>query len=216
MKRMNWILGTVILVFVIAFNITFTSKAYTEEQKAQAKAWLSAHGYSPDMGGASQAYQDYLNGKFDEEIGVDVNGDGIPATTQTTENTTEENTEADTGVDLEIGEASIIGEDTDSDSSNQETSNSETGIEVDKDEAQDDVLGQDETDINQEDENTEGTGEIEIEENEDKDAECGMETLASSESTLYQPGKQDDYQEGMMVLVLSAILMLLASLVMKK
>lgn len=41
------------------------SYAYTEEEIEAAKAWLSAHGYSPDAGGASQAYQDYLNGKFD-------------------------------------------------------------------------------------------------------------------------------------------------------
>ena len=46
------------------------SYAYTEEQKRQAKAWLSAHGYSPDAGGAAAAYQDYLNGKFDEELGI--------------------------------------------------------------------------------------------------------------------------------------------------
>ena len=46
------------------------AEAYTDEEKAQAKAWLSAHGYSPDAGGASAAYQDYLNGKFDEELGI--------------------------------------------------------------------------------------------------------------------------------------------------
>lgn len=68
----------------MVWNVSLTAHAYTEEEKAQAKAWLSAHGYSPDMGGANQAYQDYLNGKFDEELGIDVNGDGIPATTQTT------------------------------------------------------------------------------------------------------------------------------------
>lgn len=38
--------------------------AYTEEEKEQAKAWLSANGYPPTMAGAEQAYQDYLNGKF--------------------------------------------------------------------------------------------------------------------------------------------------------
>lgn len=89
-KKIRWVLGAWMLILAIVWNISLTAHAYTEEEKAQAKAWLSAHGYSPDMGGANQAYQDYLNGKFDEELGIDVNGDGIPATTQaTTEGTTE-------------------------------------------------------------------------------------------------------------------------------
>ncbi|WP_026834956.1 hypothetical protein [Eubacterium xylanophilum] len=40
------------------------AEEYTESQKAQAKAWLSAHGYSPTRAGASQAYSDYLSGKL--------------------------------------------------------------------------------------------------------------------------------------------------------
>lgn len=43
---------------------TITVKAYTEKQKKQVKAWLSAHGYPPTMEGAYQAYQDYLSGKL--------------------------------------------------------------------------------------------------------------------------------------------------------
>lgn len=43
---------------------TITVRAYTDEQKKQAKAWLSAHGYPPTMEGAYQAYQDYLSGKL--------------------------------------------------------------------------------------------------------------------------------------------------------
>lgn len=43
------------------------SSGYTEEQKAAAKAWLSAHGYAPTRVGAYQAYADYLNGKFDND-----------------------------------------------------------------------------------------------------------------------------------------------------
>ena len=58
------------VALVLCAGAATTSHAYTEEEKQQAKAWLSAHGYSPDMGGASQAYQDYLNGKFDEELGI--------------------------------------------------------------------------------------------------------------------------------------------------
>ena len=41
-----------------------TVSAYTEKQKKQVKAWLSAHGYPPTMEGAYQAYQDYLSGKL--------------------------------------------------------------------------------------------------------------------------------------------------------
>lgn len=40
--------------------------AYTEEEKQMAKEWLSAHGYPPTRSGAEQAYQDYLDGKFDD------------------------------------------------------------------------------------------------------------------------------------------------------
>lgn len=43
------------------------SDGYTDEQKAAAKAWLSSHGYAPTRAGANQAYQDYLNGKFDND-----------------------------------------------------------------------------------------------------------------------------------------------------
>lgn len=50
--------------------VTITSRpvqtyAYTDEQKQQAKDWLSAHGYAPTRAGAEQAYQDYLDGKID-------------------------------------------------------------------------------------------------------------------------------------------------------
>ncbi|MDE6432959.1 MAG: hypothetical protein K2L07_01875 [Lachnospiraceae bacterium] len=93
MKQIRYVLGTLILLLVVVLNLALTANAYTEEEKQQAKAWLSAHGYSPDMGGASQAYQDYLNGKFDEELGYDTNGDGIPAsTTEGTEANSEEKT----------------------------------------------------------------------------------------------------------------------------
>lgn len=45
-------------------NNPTTVKAYTEEQKQQAKAWLSAHGYAPTRAGAAQAYADYKSGKL--------------------------------------------------------------------------------------------------------------------------------------------------------
>lgn len=74
------------LIIVSVFGTYHTKSvyAYTDEEKAQAKAWLSAHGYSPDYGGASQAYQDYLNGKFDEELGI------VTPTEETTQEATTE------------------------------------------------------------------------------------------------------------------------------
>ena len=38
--------------------------AYTEQQKQQAKSWLTAHGYAPTREGAYQAYSDYKKGKL--------------------------------------------------------------------------------------------------------------------------------------------------------
>ena len=38
---------------------------YTDEEKQQAKSWLSSHGYPPTRAGAEQAYQDYMDGKID-------------------------------------------------------------------------------------------------------------------------------------------------------
>ncbi len=68
------------LPFVLPASIAFISASdvyaegegtdtsgYTEEEKNAAKAWLSAHGYPPTRAGAEQAYQDFLNGKFDND-----------------------------------------------------------------------------------------------------------------------------------------------------
>ena len=55
----------VISVIISGLLLSHTnSNAYTEEQIRQAKAWLSAHGYSPSREGAYQAYADYKNGKL--------------------------------------------------------------------------------------------------------------------------------------------------------
>lgn len=51
-------------VFLKSYTHSTVTKAYTEEQKQAAKAWLSAHGYPPTKEGAYQAYQDYQNGKL--------------------------------------------------------------------------------------------------------------------------------------------------------
>lgn len=99
------VLSIVLVIICLVFSVCDTAFAYTEEEKAQAKAWLSAHGYSPDMGGASQAYEDYLNGKFDEELGVDMNGDGNPSSEDSTEQNTGEESNASTeeGTDAAAG-----------------------------------------------------------------------------------------------------------------
>lgn len=51
-------------VTTIPMENTKMVKAYTKEQKQQAKAWLSAHGYPATKEGAYQAYQDYLEGRL--------------------------------------------------------------------------------------------------------------------------------------------------------
>ena len=58
----------ILIVMLALCTVTITSRpvqtyAYTEEQKQQAKAWLSAHGYPPTRAGAEQAYQDYMDGE---------------------------------------------------------------------------------------------------------------------------------------------------------
>ena len=91
-KNIRCIIVMVCMFLTLCLSAGTTSYAYTEEEKAQAKAWLSAHGYSPDAGGASQAYQDYLNGKFDEEL-------GITRTEQTSSETSEAVTETTTEIE---------------------------------------------------------------------------------------------------------------------
>lgn len=63
--------GFVLIGSVVNYVPICVEAEYTEEQKQQAKAWLSAHGYAPTQAGASQAYQDYLNGKFDGDPQVE-------------------------------------------------------------------------------------------------------------------------------------------------
>lgn len=201
MKRMIHIIGTLLFVMMVWMNLSFTSHAYTEEQKQQAKAWLSAHGYSPDMGGANQAYQDYLNGKFDEELGVDVNGDGIPAATEATtdessEDTAENSTE-EVGAD-ETEEAP----NGDSVTESMDDSTMEEGASVDES-----------TTAQEEDPSAQEKVESISEENIEED---GMDEEVNEESTLYQPEKKDAYQEAGMVIVLAVLIMLLAGLWLKK
>nr|MCR5214558.1 hypothetical protein [Eubacterium sp.] len=88
-----------------------SSSEYTEEQKNAAKAWLSAHGYAPTRAGAAQAYQDYLDGKLDNDpdvrkykgldadtVSSDAEADGLGQTSNNTSNGTSNNTSATNSV----------------------------------------------------------------------------------------------------------------------
>lgn len=201
MNRMRHMIGTLILVAMVVLNLSFTSSAYTEEQKQQAKAWLSAHGYSPDMGGANQAYQDYLNGKFDEELGVDVNGDGIPASTEvSTEAATEASGENAAEEDTEETGTSEAMEDL---SGNQDESAAESVEDADETTTETMEEKEQSTQENVEAVSAEGIEEVSQAETPDE------------ESTLYQPEKEDEYREAAIVIVLAVVLMLLAGLGLK-
>ncbi len=85
-----------LLISTLTFQASvLPAQAYTEEEKQMVKNWLSSHGYSPTMDGAYQAYQDYLDGKYDSS------GNVIdPSEPQTGEPQTysfDENTGDDTG-----------------------------------------------------------------------------------------------------------------------
>ncbi|MBR1865064.1 MAG: hypothetical protein IJ801_01005 [Lachnospiraceae bacterium] len=105
----RWFLVLCSIIF-IGLGLPSTSHAYTEEEIQQAKAWLSAHGYSPDSGGASQAYQDYLNGKFDEELGIN--------TTEASSGTTADTQEAATTEEVDKKQNATEGKNKDSNNGN--------------------------------------------------------------------------------------------------
>ena len=58
-----------LLLIIVVLSYAPTAHAYTQEQKNQAKAWLSAHGYPPTEDGAWQAYSDWLDGQWWDEFG---------------------------------------------------------------------------------------------------------------------------------------------------
>lgn len=111
MRRFCFIFVFILFLFVFTsttiqyrFYHIKAEETYTEEEKAQAKAWLSAHGYPPTRAGAAQAYQDYLDGKFDDDSQVQAAAKANNVTTQDKQNndatttedaTTEEMTVAD-------------------------------------------------------------------------------------------------------------------------
>ena len=73
-------------------STVYADEEYSQEEIDAAKAWLSAHGYPPTRAGAEQAYQDYLDGKLDNDPDVRA----YKGLDDTTEETTEETTEATT------------------------------------------------------------------------------------------------------------------------
>ena len=204
MKRMIHIISTLIVLMMLVLNFSFTSNAYTEEEKQQAKAWLSAHGYSPDMGGASQAYQDYLNGKFDEELGIDVNGDGIPASTESSTeqsgaNVIEDNQEE---ADDEMEEAGL--------DETEEVSSGDSGVESVGESSKGETDNVDSTTATKEEDRS--TQEM----LETISIEDSMDEVVNEESTFYRLENKDVYQEAGLVIILSVLIMLLLSLGLKK
>lgn len=198
MKRMIYVIGKLILMLLLVLDMSFVSNAYTEEEKQQAKAWLSAHGYSPDQAGAGQAYQDYLNGKFDEELGVDVNGDGIPPAGQTTDVSGDATSDALTKDKMNT-ETTEKGADTAANDSDNEVVGSAGEVSGQTIEAS----GEEYNLSSQNHESLlDGVAEM------NKDA-------VDEENTLYQSARKDQYQEAATVIVLSVVLMLLLGLWLK-
>ena len=78
-KHFLSVVATVVLAFGLSLAPCSSSHAYTKEELENGKEWLSDHGYSPDLSGAKDAYQDYLDGAFDEEMGLDPNGKRMSA-----------------------------------------------------------------------------------------------------------------------------------------
>ncbi|MGN0155477.1 MAG: hypothetical protein ACI4A3_13580 [Lachnospiraceae bacterium] len=182
---------TGILIFFMTIGTGSTSYAYTEEEKAAAKAWLSAHGYSPDAGGASQAYQDYLDGKFDEELGI----------TTTEEASTQTATEEGTVVE-EIEEEDEDSEEEQEASVSHFTNTSEDTTGAADGEATGSVPGMEEQSDGS-DNMIEQPGQAE--ENAGSDESEEQETV--QKITLYQKEKMDTYKEAGMVIALSVMLL---------
>jgi uncharacterized membrane protein YdfJ with MMPL/SSD domain len=184
-----------------------TSHAYTEEEKQQAKAWLSAHGYSPDAGGASQAYQDYLDGKFDEELGINsteqdsTDNSTTEAASQTNQASTTENTSAsDTGSTTEKSSDNITGSKAEKTSENSFDANGST-----------------EQNMEVSEKNT-ATENATADENEKEEKvtkeETSHETDGTSQHkgdiTLYQQEKMDTYKDALLVIGLAVLLTTIA------
>lgn len=71
-KKNILLLLCILCVFIFGCKTAhaYSADDFTEEEKQMAKDWLEEHGYPPTRAGAEEAYADYLNGKFDEELGI--------------------------------------------------------------------------------------------------------------------------------------------------
>ena len=222
-NKVRKVIGFVCLAGMLVLGCAGTAHAYTEEQKAQAKAWLSAHGYSPDAGGAAAAYQDYLNGKFDEELG------------RTEERTTTESSVDHNGQEIykpakEVETPSkeeIEGENTDEETS--EDTSEETENETDTEETTEDPLaifdmGNELEDASETDEELTSSEEDELgtDESENLDEQGdgeGSENLEDAEEiasqeddgviTLYKESNKATYQMAILVIAGASLFMLL-------
>lgn len=183
MKRQIIYFVIVLCTFLmLCFSVGTRSYAYTEEEKQQAKAWLSAHGYSPDMNGANQAYQDYLNGKFDEELGI-----------ATTEQETTENAEPTTEGQTEY--ATEIQED-----------ESQNGVEKPSGGTQSNANYKSEQTSSTDADTTEDLEEETAVEPEQITEGEQDETEVSGDIVLYEEEKVDSYKEAGIVILLSVML----------
>lgn len=189
--RKNFIHFVCMLVVIIFLSLGTgsISHAYTEEEIQQAKAWLSAHGYSPDAGGAGQAYQDYLDGKFDEELGINTTEQ---VTTGVTEETSRETSEKTTETHQKEEEEKTGG--------NGETSPDSIGGSDNRDTEKPDMDVTEEQDVSK-------TGDLAGEESKEPNSESDASQEKKQEITLYQKQNQDTYKEAGVVVTLSVLLM---------
>ena len=191
LKKAILFLGFGITVLICGIGVGTTSNAYTEEEKAAAKAWLSAHGYSPDAGGASQAYQDYLDGKFDEELGIT----SEEASTQTSEEESATGTES----------TSENGTEEKNDQKNSEADSvAASGNKVEVQNTKDAETASTEEGQSVSSENTE---EQKVDEKQSVSEDESKEPEKKQQITLYQKEKKDTYLEAVMVVLFSIVLL---------
>ena len=194
-KRIVIIVITCLMMLLGCVGIGIKSYAYTEEQKQQAKAWLSAHGYSPDAGGAAAAYQDYLNGKFDEELGItreETTGSSQSAYEDPDEEKEEKTTEESTETPVRINSVwDFMGVDQTEQSADDDS----------------DLTSEETTEVNTSEEHTTQFAYEEPEEDiyETRDLEEKEVYENNVESTLYSNENIDKYREAIIVVVLAVL-----------
>lgn len=206
-KTVTYLIRIFVLVFCLVFSVADVTYAYTEEEKQQAKAWLSAHGYSPDAGGASQAYQDYLNGKFDEELGYDTNGDGIPAATTEESSPHEETTEKEAeGISIKPENRTDSAETADKSGSNRLSSAEGAASNVKDDQPETEDIGRDEEESLEKQKTMEDNRQQSIEDITDSSV---RDDSRKSNITWYQTENKSKYQNAGIIVVLSGLFILL-------